>query len=168
MGIAERLIGAMKQAARAEGLKTLVVPLRPTKKADFPFVAMEEYLTWKTPPDKSTGRQLPFDPWLRKHVRLGGKIVKITPESQVVRGSVEQWEEWTGVDFRRQVAEVAQQEEEEEEEEERERREQGERSMGEERFVEIAIKGGLVPVKVNVKDKTGVYKEPNVWAWHEL
>ncbi len=54
---------------------------------------MESYVSWTTP------EGLPFDPWLRVHVRLGGRIVAVCPESMRVTGSVADWEGWTGMRF---------------------------------------------------------------------
>jgi hypothetical protein len=52
---------------------------------------MESYVTWTTP------EGLPFDPWLRVHVRLGGKILAVCHESMRITGTVRQWEAWTGM-----------------------------------------------------------------------
>ena len=41
----------------------------------------------------------PFDPWLRAHWRSGGEILKVAYPSMQVEGSVDQWEEWTGMKF---------------------------------------------------------------------
>ena len=42
---------------------------------------------------------LPVDPWLRVHVRAGGRIEKVARRSMVVPGTVEEWREWTGLAF---------------------------------------------------------------------
>jgi hypothetical protein len=39
----------------------------------------------------------PFDPWVRRHVRLGGTIVATCARSMHVEGSVADWERWTGL-----------------------------------------------------------------------
>ncbi|PLB36845.1 GNAT family N-acetyltransferase [Aspergillus candidus] len=97
-GLAEMMLGCMKEAARETGLEVLVVPLRPTRKADFPTVDIADYLSWTkgfgptmgpvgTVLSGDGGRIvngkpcLPFDPWLRKHVSLGGKVVKVARKS---------------------------------------------------------------------------------------
>ena len=51
------------------------------------------YIQWQT------DEGLPFGPWLRVHVRLGGEIVKVCPRAMRITGSVAQWEEWTGMRF---------------------------------------------------------------------
>ena len=43
--------------------------------------------------------RLPIDPWLRVHVRAGGRIDKVAPRSMVVPGTLEEWREWTGLPF---------------------------------------------------------------------
>ena len=42
---------------------------------------------------------LPVDPWIRVHVRAGGRIAKVAPRSMVVPGTLEEWREWTGLPF---------------------------------------------------------------------
>jgi len=54
---------------------------------------MERYIRWT----REDG--LPFDPWIRTHVRLGARIVRVAPRSMVTRGTVAEWEEWTEMSF---------------------------------------------------------------------
>ena len=54
---------------------------------------MEEYVAW-TNPDME-----PFDPWIRVHIKSGGSLVSVCSESMTIRGSVQDWEEWTGLEF---------------------------------------------------------------------
>jgi hypothetical protein len=42
---------------------------------------------------------LPTDPWLRVHVKAGGKIVQVAPRSMVIAGSLAEWRDWTGLPF---------------------------------------------------------------------
>jgi hypothetical protein len=42
---------------------------------------------------------LPFDPWLRVHVRAGGTIVGVAARAMAIAGSLEEWREWTGLPF---------------------------------------------------------------------
>ena len=39
------------------------------------------------------------DAWLRTHVRVGGRIVKIAPYAMTIVGTVGQWSQWTGMTF---------------------------------------------------------------------
>jgi hypothetical protein len=42
---------------------------------------------------------LPFDPWLRAHVRIGGEIIRLAHPSMRIEGTVAQWEQWSGQRF---------------------------------------------------------------------
>jgi hypothetical protein len=42
---------------------------------------------------------LPEDPWLRVHVKAGGKIIEVAPRSMVIAGTLDEWREWTGLPF---------------------------------------------------------------------
>ncbi|KAF4629505.1 hypothetical protein G7Y89_g8644 [Cudoniella acicularis] len=179
LGLAERLVEAMKQVAKEERLQVLVAPLRPTRKSEVAFERMEDYvrriqirdflpkntttalsvkfryLPRHQHPSCGSSHNLPYDPWIRKHVRLGGRITKIAPSSMVVQGTFTEWQRWTGVDFH-MVSQGTQ---------------------GQElkldltckrKYLEVAILGGLVPVKVYVEEKMCSYIEPNVWLYHEI
>lgn len=87
------ILKAMRCAARDAGLTSLIAPVRPTRKADFPHERMDDYLARR----RSDG--LLFDPWLRVHERLGARLLKVAPQAMVVTGTVAEWEEWTGMRF---------------------------------------------------------------------
>jgi hypothetical protein len=42
---------------------------------------------------------LPQDAWVRAHVRLGARIVKVAPCSMTVSGTLAEWSRWTGLPF---------------------------------------------------------------------
>jgi hypothetical protein len=42
---------------------------------------------------------LPIDPWLRVHVRAGGRVLNITPTSMTIPGTLARWRAWTGLPF---------------------------------------------------------------------
>lgn len=92
-GLAAELLDQMKQIGRAEGLKRLIAPVRPTRKAEFPLIPMSAYATWK----RQDGE--PFDPWIRVHLRAGGRIVRVASRSMSIGGSVTQWSRWTNMEF---------------------------------------------------------------------
>jgi hypothetical protein len=92
-GLASDLIRSLGQTAQAAGLERLIAPLRPTLKHRYPLTDIDTYTAW-TRPDG-----LPFDPWIRLHIRLGATVVATAPRSQVMQGSVNEWEEWTGMTF---------------------------------------------------------------------
>ncbi|WP_156755214.1 N-acetyltransferase [Actinokineospora pegani] len=94
-GLSGLLLRAMRRNAARLGFTDLVAPVRPSAKHLAPAVPMSEY-AWLTREDG-----LPQDPWLRVHVRLGARIVKVAPLSMVIPGTLAQWRSWTGLPFDR-------------------------------------------------------------------
>ncbi|MGZ4257150.1 MAG: GNAT family N-acetyltransferase [Gaiellaceae bacterium] len=92
-GLSSRMIRRMAEIGRDHGLDTLIAPVRPTLKHQYPLVPMERYAQWRRPDGTH------FDPWLRTHERLGARIAKVAPESMRIPGSVAEWEEWAGMAF---------------------------------------------------------------------
>lgn len=93
-GLGLSLLRMMKQFA-FEHSPVLIAPVRPVLKPRYPLTPIERYIRWTY----RNGANLPFDPWLRVHVRLGAAIIKGAPHSMVVTGSVAQWELWSGMRF---------------------------------------------------------------------
>ena len=91
-GVSETMIAAMRENAARRGFDELVAPVRPNGKADA-HEAMSTYAF------RARDDGLPVDPWLRVHVRAGGRIAKVAPRSMVVPGTLEEWREWTGLPF---------------------------------------------------------------------
>ena len=91
--LAGRIVEEMRARARSAGLRALVACVRPTDKHLYPLTPIERYARW-TRPDGS-----PFDPWIRLHVRLGGRIDRASPASMAIGGTVADWEAWTGLVF---------------------------------------------------------------------
>lgn len=89
-GLAERMITALKRRAADIGAHAMIAPVRPAHKSRYPLIPMAEYIGWT----QSDGQS--FDPWLRLHLRLGGEVATIAPESMTVTGSVVDWENWLG------------------------------------------------------------------------
>jgi hypothetical protein len=87
------MVGTMRAIARLRGQRALIACVRPTDKERYPTIPIERYAAW-TRPDG-----LPFDAWIRLHVRLGGRIVRPSPASMTIRGTVAEWEGWTGMAF---------------------------------------------------------------------
>lgn len=92
-GSSHEAVRAMRRVAAAHGFDTLVAPVRPSLKPNYPLIPIERYAFWT----RADG--LPFDPWLRVHARLGGEIVRACPKSMRITGTVEEWEAWTGMAF---------------------------------------------------------------------
>ncbi|MFK4085037.1 GNAT family N-acetyltransferase [Kribbella sp. NPDC020789] len=91
-GLSHRMLQAMRDAVAAKGHTALYAPVRPNGKADA-HAPMSEYAA------RTREDGLPVDPWLRVHVRAGGKIVKVAPASMTTTGSLAEWREWTGLSF---------------------------------------------------------------------
>ncbi len=92
-GLAGFMVQAMRANARAHGLSALIACVRPTDKHRYPLIPIEEYAFWR----RADGE--PFDAWIRLHVRLGGRVVRGSPQAMTIRGSVADWERWTGDPF---------------------------------------------------------------------
>jgi GNAT superfamily N-acetyltransferase len=92
-GLAAELLGAMKRAANAAGLTRMVAPVRPTLKAKYPLQDFATYCAWR----RADGSA--FDPWLRTHENLGARVLYPAQTSMTVKGSVSDWEDWTGLRF---------------------------------------------------------------------
>lgn len=87
------MVEAMRAIARERGLRAVIACVRPTDKERFPLIPIERYATW------TRGDGLPFDAWIRLHVRLGGRVVRGSPASMRIEGTLVEWREWTGLDF---------------------------------------------------------------------
>jgi GNAT superfamily N-acetyltransferase len=92
-GLAGCMVEAMKANARARGLGAVIACVRPTEKHRYPLTPIERYAFWTRPDGE------PFDAWIRLHVRLGGRIVRGSPRAMTIRGTVGEWESWTGLTF---------------------------------------------------------------------
>jgi GNAT superfamily N-acetyltransferase len=89
--LSSRMIEAMADAARKAGLRQLAAPVRPTLKDRYPLIPIERYMEWR----RDDGSH--FDPWIRVHERVGGRIIAPAPKSMTIAAPVSEWEEWTGV-----------------------------------------------------------------------
>ena len=87
------MVNAMRANAAAHGFRAVIACVRPTDKARYPLIPIEAYASWT----RDDG--LPFDPWIRLHVRLGGRLARRHRASMRIEGTVADWREWTGLDF---------------------------------------------------------------------
>lgn len=92
-GYAARMIRAIHEQCDRLRLDAVIVPVRPTAKSGYPYVAMQDYIGWKD----AEGRV--FDPWLRSHVSQGARVVKPCGRSMVVEEHIAFWETWAGRHF---------------------------------------------------------------------
>jgi len=92
-GLSREAILEMIEIGRANGLTALAAPVRPNHKSRFPLIPMERYVEW------CRDDELPYDPWMRVHTRLGAKTIKVCRESMRIAGTISEWREWTGMEF---------------------------------------------------------------------
>jgi len=92
-GVSYNAVRAMCGIAGAHGFGDLIVPARPTLKHRYPLIPIDRYMWW------TTAEGLPFDPWLRVHARLGGRIIKSCPRSETTIAPIADFEKWTGMVF---------------------------------------------------------------------
>jgi GNAT superfamily N-acetyltransferase len=92
-GISGEMVKAMKNITREHGLDALILPVRPNAKHQHPHMPMSSYMHLQRDDN------LPQDPWLRVHTRLGAAIIKECPQSMTIPGTIEQWTKWTGRQF---------------------------------------------------------------------
>jgi GNAT superfamily N-acetyltransferase len=90
-GLSTACIEAMRGIVAGHGLPYLAAPVRPTGKHRYPLVPMERYAGWR----RADGAL--FDPWLRTHERAGAVGAGVASASMTVRGTVAEWEAWTGL-----------------------------------------------------------------------
>jgi hypothetical protein len=92
-GYARVMIRSLLDLAQERKLDGVVVPVRPSAKVRHPWVPIAEYLSWTD----EKGR--PYDPWLRSHLSVGGKIVGPCERSMVVHEPIAFWENWSNQRF---------------------------------------------------------------------
>ena len=93
-GHSRTMLVALRENAARRGFTELLAPVRPNGRSD-----VHEPMSTYAVRVRDDG--LPVDPWLRVHVRAGGRIEKVARRSMVVPGTVEEWREWTGLPFDR-------------------------------------------------------------------
>jgi GNAT superfamily N-acetyltransferase len=91
--LAGRMVEVFRERARAARFRSLIACVRPTEKHRHPLVPIEEYAAWT----RADG--LPYDAWIRLHVRLGARVARPAPESMTITGTVAEWEHRTGLTF---------------------------------------------------------------------
>ncbi|HXQ34243.1 MAG TPA: GNAT family N-acetyltransferase, partial [Anaerolineales bacterium] len=62
-GLSARMVQAMRDIGKSKGFNYLVAPVRPNEKSKYPLTSIDDYITWKS------NEGLPFDAWLRVHMR---------------------------------------------------------------------------------------------------
>ena len=88
-GLSYKMLDIMKDIADKNGLTNVALPVRPTLKSKYPLIPMDDYIYWVN------NDGLPFDPWIRVHIKAGGKIINTCNKSMEISGTILEWEEWT-------------------------------------------------------------------------
>ena len=91
-GLSATLLAAMCRNVARLGYTDLVAPVRPNAKDD-PAEPLAAYAL------RARDDGLPVDPWLRVHVRAGGRVLNLAPTSMTIPGTLAQWRAWTGLPF---------------------------------------------------------------------
>jgi len=92
-GLSDLMLQTMRKLGRNMDMEVLAAPVRPNLKHRYPLIPMEKYMLWR----RSDG--LPFDPWLRVHIRSGAELKRVCSASMTITGSIREWSDWTGLDF---------------------------------------------------------------------
>jgi len=92
-GVSYEMLEIMKGIAKSNGIDTVALPVRPTLKCNYPLIPMDEYINWKNKDG------LPFDPWIRVHMKAGGKFAGICNCSMDISAAVSDWGKWSGLIF---------------------------------------------------------------------
>jgi len=92
-GLSLKMVQAMHDIGRSKGFEHLVAPVRPNQKSKYPLTGIDDYIQW------TNEDGLPFDAWLRVHVRAGARIIKPCHEAMKICGTRAEWESWTGLQF---------------------------------------------------------------------
>jgi GNAT superfamily N-acetyltransferase len=91
-GLSSQCLDRFKELAGESHLARLLIPVRPTKKQDYPLMSFSFYVDLKNG-EKS------FDPWLKLHLESGGRPLGICERSMTISGTVSEWEAWTKMPF---------------------------------------------------------------------
>jgi GNAT superfamily N-acetyltransferase len=93
-GLGTLLLLEMKALAERHNLPLgLIATVRPTQKARYPLIPLEDYIHWQKPDGT------PYDAWIETHLDIGGKMLGVIPRSKHISADVRLWEEWTGLIF---------------------------------------------------------------------
>ncbi len=93
-GVSGEVVKFMRSLGGKNGIPHMVAPVRPNRKADYPLISMDDYITWKT------DEGLPFDAWMRVHARIGARVVSVCHKAFWVKNTIANWEKWTGLKFK--------------------------------------------------------------------
>ena len=84
-GFSKQILNYAKLNLKSTTLIKLIIPIRPTKKHEFPQVSMSSYIELKNKGEI-------FDPWITTHINNGARIIKVCSESMTMKGDIRFWE----------------------------------------------------------------------------
>jgi GNAT superfamily N-acetyltransferase len=90
-GLAQQGLRAAKLMGHELGHQGMLVPVRPTRKAEFVHLPMAAYLKKRNSEGKI------FDPWQRLHLEMGAHLIKICHRAMTIQLSWAQWLEYGAV-----------------------------------------------------------------------
>ena len=92
-GISSIAVEELKNMCTSKRIARIIIPVRPTLKSKYAINNIDDYIKWVN------NEGMPFDPWLRVHVRKGARIINACRKAVIVKGTVDQWEAWTKMQF---------------------------------------------------------------------
>lgn len=92
-GLSSVMVAEMRKIGQWNSFRRLIAPVRPNQKSLYPLIEIDRYINWTTPDG------LPFDAWLRVHVRAGARLSQACHRAMEIHGKREEWQAWTGMDF---------------------------------------------------------------------
>ena len=139
-GLAKALVNSAKQQTANLGFHSLLVPVRPTNKHQFPDLSMNEYLKpYKQNVHKDEGNAIEddlYDPWIMLHLRQGAQLLNICKESMAITASIKWWEQHLKCSLKG--------------------------------LNRLNIAQGLVPLEIDQNRFLAIYTEPNVWMKYSI
>jgi GNAT superfamily N-acetyltransferase len=84
-GLAKQALLKAKHIGQTYRHKGTLIPVRPTHKAEFPYLPMKIYV------EKRRNDGKIYDPWLRLHLENGGQLVKICHRAMTVKLPLTDW-----------------------------------------------------------------------------
>lgn len=93
MHLSSTCLTEMTGLAGQQRCETVILPVRPNGKHNFPLIPMEQYIRW----ENEDG--LPYDQWLRVYTRLGGEVIQVCSQSMIIPRTVSEWSRWTNLEF---------------------------------------------------------------------
>ncbi len=92
-GLSKLMIRYLRNLVHEHSLEKLILPVRPSNKSSVPEMAISDYIALKREDGFSV------DNWIRTHQKEGGRVIKACQEAMHIKGTVDDWKRWTGVEI---------------------------------------------------------------------